>query len=260
MHEAFGEYAYCARVSRDFLDGLRSAGHEIGWHPHLWRWFGKWLAELNDTHFMEDCLVNGFNALRDHFEVTSVRTGWDFMSNEFMEVLESLGLERDFSALPGIRYQEAVQRIAYDWMATPTRFYFPSRDDYRRPGLSQRFKVLEMPITITETPMPVRWIRPLLDRFCRAERSTNRYEPMNIAKHFVFNKNAFDKVLNEREGGYMLTYFHPSDIIASLGMFSLQNLEGNIKYLMSRCREQKTEFSSMTAAEAARDFLTLHCV
>jgi hypothetical protein len=259
MQEAFGEYAYCARVSYDFLDGLRSAGHEIGWHPHLWRWSGKWFAELNSSEFMRDCLVNGFNSLHDYFEATSVRTGWDFMSNEFMSVLESLGVRRDFSALPGTRYQEPIYGMGYDWLGTSTTFYYPSRDDYRKAGIAD-FRVLEMPITLTEKPPPVRWVVMLMDRHRGARRTTTRHEGINLAKHPLFNKNGFERVLSEekdRGAGYILAYFHPSDIV-SQGLFSMKNLERNIRYLIARCKEEKSDFTMMTAGEAAEDFLEAH--
>jgi len=258
MQEAFGEYAYCARVSHDFLDEMRSEGHEIGWHPHLWRWSGKWVAELEDSEFIKGCLVNGFNSLNDYFRLSSVRTGWDFMSNEIMETFESLGLQADFSALPGIKYHETERGIAHDWVGAPTRFYFPSRNDYRAAAVGARFEVLEMPITLTESPRPVSWIRPFIDWRHGARRSTTRYEALNIAKHPIFNRHAFERVLDRADhSSYILSYFHPSDL-ADSRLFSMKYLETNIWRLSVLCRKKKMQFVTMTAKEAAEDFLKLH--
>jgi len=256
--ETFGEYAYCAKVSHDFLDELRSEGHEIGWHPHLWRWTGKWAAELEDGEYMKQCFVKGFDSLCDYFRVRSVRTGWDFMSNEIMQILESLGLRTDFSALPGIKYQEGEHGIRCDWIGAPTTFYFPSRKDYRRPAVEACFNVLEMPITLTKTPRPVRWFHLFADRCRKAQRWGTPYEAMNFAKHPIFNWNGFDRVFTEDEHTkYVLSYFHPSDV-ASAGIFSIEYLENNIKYLLTRCREQKRQLITMTATEAAEHYLGVH--
>jgi hypothetical protein len=259
MREVFGEYEYCVRVSYDFFDEMRSKGHEIGWHPHLWRWSGKeWIAELNDAEFVRNCLVNGFDCLGDVFEVTSVRTGWDFMSNETMRILESLGLRTDFSALPGIKYVEVARGIVCDWLGAPTDFYFPSRGDYRLPATSDRINVLEMPISLTVSPMLVRWVRPFVDWYRGVIRFPALYEALNLAKHPMFNKNGIDHIVAARRKGnpigYLLTYFHPYEIGGS-GLFSMQHLVDNINYLTSKCKEQAIELQTMTATEAATNYL-----
>jgi len=260
MHDLFGEYAYCARVSHDFLDEMRSEGHEIGWHPHLWRWSGKWVAEAKDREFIKECLVNGFNSLNDYFRLSSARTGWDFMSNEIMGTFESLGLQADMSALPGLRYQETEQGIGHDWLGAPTRFYFPSRNDYRSPAVGACFRVLEMPITVIESPRLVSWARPFIDWWYGAKRSTTRYEALNVAKHPIFSKHGLELAVGNGQverPRYILSYFHPSDL-ANSALFSLKYLETNVRHLWIRCRKEKSELVAMTAEEAAEDFLKLH--
>lgn len=258
MNDMFGDHAYCARASYDFFDGLRSDGHEIGWHPHLWRWLNdRWMAELDDIEFMKGCFAKGFNCLCDYFQVKSVRTGWDFMSNEVMHTLESLGLQTDFSALPGLKVQEITQGYECDWIGAPTHFYFPSRDDYRRPSAKDCVHVLEMPITLTETPNLIRWIRPLTDRFRMINRAPSRYEPLNIAKNLMFNKAAFYEAVNEcnaKHTSYILTYFHPSDLIHAR-LFSMEFFQTNIEFLKSVCRKEGIELIGMTATEGAKEFL-----
>jgi len=261
MKVAFGEYAYSAGVSYSFFDGLRSKCHEIGWHPHMWRWSGdRWLAELRDNQFIKGCLVNGYQFLHDFFPPTSVRIGWNFMSNEIMHTLESLGLQTDFSAQPGIKFQELTQGYGCDWVGTRTTPYFPSRHDYRQPASEDGIKILEMPITCTETPRFVRYARPLADRFRRINRSPTRHEPMNIAKNPIFNRDGFQRALNgleHKHTRYILTAFHPSDV-ASSGLFSLRYLEQNLRHLLALCRRQGVQLTTMTATEAADDFLAHH--
>jgi len=260
MKDAFGEYAYCARVSHDFLDDLRSKGHEIGWHPHLWRWSGRWVAELDDSDFIRNCLLAGYDCLCDYFRPTSVRTGWDFMSNEVMQILELLGLFTDFSALPGVQFRELSQGFGCDWTGCPTRFYFPSRQDYRSPALESAISVLEMPMTLTRTPFPVRWIRPVVDRYRRIRRLAGKYEPLYIAKHPVFNKHAFQRIIGESRAQntqYILTSFHPCDV-ASFGLFSMQNFKDNLRYLANLCSREGVRLVTMTATEAAEHFLKEH--
>ena len=84
---------------------------------------------------------------------------------------------------------------------------------------------------------------------------------MNIAKHPIFNRKGFERAVARNKAEqtvYILTYFHPSDV-AGGGLFSIGHLENNIKYLLLRCKEEKCQFLSMTATEAAeraRNFLS----
>jgi len=257
MQEAFGDYAYCARVSHDSFEWLRSKGHEIGWHPHLWRWSGKWIAEFGSPEFIRDCLANGFSSLCDYFPVTSVRTGWDFMSNEVMETFQSLGIVADFSALPGIQYQDLAHGGGCNWLGTPSRFYFPSREDYRLPITVSGFKVLEMPISLTMTPIIVSLIRPFLDTYRKINRTRSPYEPINLAKHPIFNSNGLEAAFRAcRSGqvGHLLAYFHPSDLVGH-GLYSMKNLENNVRYICALSKIEKVQVVPMTATEAADDFL-----
>jgi hypothetical protein len=258
MNDVFGDYAYCARASYEFFDGLRSEGHEIGWHPHLWRWLNdRWTAEVNDVSFMKDCFGRGFNCLSDYFQAKSVRTGWNFMSNEIMYTLESLGLQADFSAQPGIKFQEITQGYGCDWIGAPTDFYFPSRGDYRTRSATDAVHLLEMPITLTETPDLVRWIRPIADRFRKIQRVPSRYEPLNIAKNLMFNKAAFFEAVskcNARGMSCILTSFHPSDLTHAR-LFSMDFFIINMKFLVSLCRKEGVRLIGMTATQAAEEFL-----
>jgi hypothetical protein len=257
MEEAFGDYAYCAKMSRDFLDELRSKGNEIGWHPHLWRWSGRWIAEQESPEFIRNCLINGFSSLCDYFPVTSVRTGWDFMSNTVMSILESLGIVTDFSAVPGIQYQDLSHGHGCNWLGTPSRFYFPSREDYRLPTTACGFKVLEMPISLTMTPVVVSLIRPFLDVYRKIERTRSPYEPINLAKHPVFTSNGLETAFRACRSGqvsYVLTYFHPYELVG-YGLFSMKNLENNVRHIFALSDREKVQVVSMTATEAAHDFL-----
>jgi hypothetical protein len=257
MEEAFGDYSYCARMSHDFLDELRSKGNEIGWHPHLWRWSGRWIAEFVSLKFIQECLGNGFSSLHDYFPVTSVRTGWDFMSNEVMKTLESLGILTDFSALPGIQYQDLTHGGGCNWLGTPSKFYFPSREDYRLPATVSGFRVLEMPITLTMTPPVVSPVRRFLDAYRKIERTQSPYEPINLAKHLVFNSNGLETVFRSCKpgrAGYLLTYLHPSDLVG-YGLYAIKNLEDNVRYIFALSDRKKVQVVSMTATEAAQDFL-----
>ena len=180
------------------------------------------------------------------------------MSDEVMHALESLGLRTDSSALPGIKFQELTQGYGCDWIGAPADPYFPSRYDYRRPATETALEILEMPISLTKTPRLVRYIRPVIDR-CRAiNRSPTQNEPMNIAKNPIFNRNGFRtalEALKTERTQYILTSFHPCDV-ASSGLFSMQYLEYNIKYLLALCRAEGVKLTTMTATEAADDFVS----
>jgi hypothetical protein len=122
---------------------LAAGGHELGWHFHLMSY------DAARGHFGFDAdpswLTAACDALRGHFTVRSTRTGWDYGSTALFRRLDALGIEVDFSALPGhIGWQWAGDdRLRVDWSRSPDVPYHPAIDDYQRAGT---LRLLEVPI------------------------------------------------------------------------------------------------------------------
>lgn len=141
---ATGQFASGYTRHYAMWDSLRNSGHELGWHVHLVSYDSS--AECFSFDAEPRWLETALGALREHFEVNAVRTGWDFCNNWLMRRLDELGLRIDLSALPGnVAWQAAgTTKIRVDWLRSSIEPYHPAHDDYQRPG---SLRILEVPIT-----------------------------------------------------------------------------------------------------------------
>ena len=162
IHEMYGDPAYCLTKFERIWDSERALNSELGWHPHLYRWndeIGEWLPFLgacDDLQILSECLA----ALRQHCEITAVRTGWDYHSNDLMNLFDASGLKVDASALPGC---SQIGLWFYDWRSTGRDPYYPSKTDYRIPGNEdeESLSILEMPVLVRTLSHPfhqIRWV------------------------------------------------------------------------------------------------------
>jgi hypothetical protein len=124
---------------------LGDRGHEFGWHMHLLDWdetAGSFVFEPKPNW-----LRAAYEELNRHFDVRATRTGWDYGSDFLFGELDELGIELDFSALPGGRawYRLGTEKFVVDWLRAPLGAYRPSRADYQQPGPSP-LSLLELPI------------------------------------------------------------------------------------------------------------------
>jgi hypothetical protein len=139
-----GDFASGYTTRRALWQGLVLQGHELGWHMHLMSF------DPDAGRFRFDpragWLSDAWRALSTCFRVRSTRVGWDYADEGLLRVLERLGIEVDFSALPGMLAWHSVggDRIVVDWRRCPATPYHPSENDYQRPG---NMNLLEIPIT-----------------------------------------------------------------------------------------------------------------
>lgn len=122
---------------------LADSGHELGWHFHPLT-----LAAPRGLFCLDPdpaWLPAAHEALARHFVVRSTRTGWDYCNNVLLQRLDALGIQVDFSALPGhIGWQRSGdETVVVDWSRCPRVPYHPSVDDYQRAGA---LRLLEVPI------------------------------------------------------------------------------------------------------------------
>ncbi len=142
MQQIYGDCAWPYAEFADLWESLAERGDEIAWHPHLWRWSGQhscWYQEIEDEGWMRDCLRQGYKALATHMgrAPTTSRMGWEFHDDVTMQQVSDLGIEVDFSAVPG-RFTPgrrdrwgSMFNCYVDWRNTPEKPYMPSASDYR---------------------------------------------------------------------------------------------------------------------------------
>ena len=141
-----GDYASGYLSRQSLWDGLLQDGHELGWHMHPMTLDPKKgrFAFDPEAPWLEDA----FAALSHHVAIRATRTGWDYADSQLLQRLSRLGVRLDFSALPGAHswMRSIGDVVEVDWLVTPRGPYRPSRNDYRRHGLSP-IPLIEMPIT-----------------------------------------------------------------------------------------------------------------
>lgn len=225
-YNIWGDWCYPAKKYMDIWQEFKDSGDEIGWHPHLWKFdHGKniWYQEIYDNTWIRNCLENGYNEISKIFDVKSVRMGWNFHNNYTMDILSSIGIKYDLSALPGIMNINNICRI-YDWSNTPSHPYFPSRNNYmiEDKSYSNILKIMEIPITTYILP---KYLQILTGKKIMA---------INIAKNQLFFRNVIKSVLhsvnvNENNEIFLLNaFFHPSDITGNKFILSLNNFKKSL--------------------------------
>ncbi len=160
MREIYGDCAWPAERFAALWRDLESAGDELAWHPHVWRWddsAGCWYQEIEDADWIAECLEAGYGDLSRHLEhppVTS-RMGWEFHNNATMDAVRGLGIRADFSAIPGRHTPGCPDRWGsrfnchVDWRGTPQEAYQPAKTDYRVPADGPEAEDLwELPMSV----------------------------------------------------------------------------------------------------------------
>ncbi len=158
MKEIYGDAAWPYREFIELWTELEKRGDVIAWHPHLWRWSTErkcWYQEIADEEWMGECLEEGYAAICSaaNKRITIGRMGWEFHNNFTIRVLDELGVEADFSAVPGYYCQgdensgSCFHKFA-DWRGAPRHPYHPSKADYRRPAQDgeEELAIWEVPL------------------------------------------------------------------------------------------------------------------
>ncbi|MCZ7355872.1 MAG: hypothetical protein O8C66_08875 [Candidatus Methanoperedens sp.] len=246
----WGDWCYPVREYVSLWNEFEKSGDEIGWHPHLWKLNeikNIWYQEIKDKNWISHCLEKGYKEISKIFRVKSTRMGWDFHNNYTMNILNSLGILNDLSAIPGIKNNGTIDNI-YDWKNTSRYPYFPSKHDYKIEDSdpSNNHKIVEIPITTYPIPF---YLRVLTRKGIIAA---------NIAKHPLFFKNAIKIVVNRNEEeAFLSTYFHPSDIKDEKGLFSLNNFKRNLNNIVEIARKKKLEVLFITPQELGERYDTV---
>lgn len=270
----FDDYAYPLRNFPDLWRKLRYEGDELAWHPHLWRWSEEkrcWFQEVSDNEWINSCLENGHREfLKVVNNLATVRMGWAFHNNFTMKKINSLGLLVDLSAAPGFRrrgkpdVRGSYFLNEYDWLITPEKPYFPSKEDYRRPAKEgeQSLDVLEIPVTTA----PKSRGRVFAERavgLAPADLRKKVLKGVDVHSRYIANltkssfrriaKLKFNEALKDPETPTnLVAFFHPIELFKRKGF---QNLEKNLKTLTEMSRKLGIPIVFLTAVELAKEIM-----
>jgi hypothetical protein len=191
--------------------------------------------------------------------------GWTFHNNVSMRKISELGLRVDFSACPGVSFgggpgsTGTIFDNKIDWLGTPLRWYRPSETDYRRSvrGGETGLSVAEIPKFTTRSGV-LRRVKSLASRGKRAlgtGAATSAFLQITSLP-ILYARVVAERLVCREAEPFFATYFHPDELLADRPrsaknfLYSLENLEKNVKGLLQAARQEGREVSFVTGAEA----------
>lgn len=236
LEHLHGDCGYLLERYNSTWKSLLRDGHEIGWHPHIYRMEAdEWHLETRDD-VLEEILTRSHSRFLEFFDVKSVRMGESFHSNGTMGTLDKLGLLVDSTALPG-RKRDDIERF-FDWTGTPEHPYHPSINDYRVPGDEKR-GILEVPMTMVETEAS--------------------YDAAPLTRYL--NLSFYNSLMTEGIKGLVgtndaiVTVTHPYEIWPSpsgkhqIVSFDINEMKKNMNDIIERCNSINRPFRFITMSE-----------
>jgi hypothetical protein len=260
----YGAYNHFLKEHKDFLLDLEKDGDELGWHPHFWNYdetLDLWYQDCFNIEWQVQMLKEAHAAYLEVFpgRARTVRMGWDYHNNHTFTTLQELGVEVDFSGIPGLQVQAIKERSRtanfFDWSHSPNRPYYPAKADYRREAKQGEpaFSLLESLSFVSKSfiwgiisglvlAKKMRDPRPLL----RSLRSPAYW--INITGKPSYFKPLIaqvERTLRATDKIVFVTYFHPDELIDNNSpLYSLDFMEENIRLLVETAKRlgAKTKF------------------
>jgi hypothetical protein len=270
MAEIHGAAAWPALEYAGMWRELEEQGHELAWHPHLWRWSSQWecwFQETQDSEWIDECLNGGHTAISDALgrNPASCHMGWTFQNNITMNALSRLGVGIDFSACPGVyseggpgnsgtRYDNMI-----DWIGTPRKWYRPSAVDYRRPARAgeDELGIIELPKFTSESGM-LKKAKSLATRTggATASAQASAVFVQITASPIIYSRIIKERLKTEEAEPFFATYFHPDELLTDRPrsargfLYSLANMERNLLTIIEAAKKNNREVEFATGAEA----------
>lgn len=144
LRDILGDSLYLMERYAGCWRSMRLRGHELGWHPHLYRHShpSEEPRLIVDAHEACDELALLWEEVETlELGISSFRNGEAWHHAETLAAVERFGLVNDSTAIPG---RVGVDGHPMDWSGTPNRPFFPDRKDVRRAG--PRRSLLELPM------------------------------------------------------------------------------------------------------------------
>ncbi|HYM79333.1 MAG TPA: hypothetical protein VE377_25375 [Candidatus Dormibacteraeota bacterium] len=244
LESILGSAAYLLERFKSFWAKVEKAGHEVAWHPHLYRQARPEDAAVIITDPLEaqDELERLWNHLKLVFHPTAFRHGEGWHSQETYAVVEQMGFRCDSTAIPGRRGGDGHPM---NWEGAPNQPYFPSSDNLCTPGPAR--PMLELPMNTWILPAPhdtvprIRYMNPAV-------------HPQLFAKALRNWENALNSLSSDLCIWVMI--FHPDEVLVSRGADalysrSIRELCVNLVAIAESLRRVGHDFEWATVSDAA---------
>ena len=269
IQKIYGAYNYILSEHKDFFLELERDGDELAWHPHFWNYdegSNCWYQDCFDTDWQVRMLREAHAAYMEVFygRARSVRMGWDYHNNETFAALQELGVEVDFSGIPGLRIQPKNNQVRsanfFDWSLSPNRPFFPANADYRREAKKGElaFSLLESPNFVSKSRI---W--GMISGLVLAMKMKDPVQPLSAlrrpaywigitGKPFYFRPliSEIERTLRSMNNMVFVTYFHPDELLDNNHpLYSAENMEKNICLLVDMAQELGVRTKFIKASE-----------
>ena len=199
-----------------------------------------------------------------YFRVGQNRSGWDFHNNNTFATLEKLGVEVDFSGIPGLyikpKHDDIKSVNFFDWSLSPNNPYFATTSDYRRPAneSEEARKMLEAPNFVSKS-----MIWSLISGLVFAKKMKDYKQIFRAIKRPVYwicitgKNNLFRplvkqvaKELKQMDKIFFVTYFHPDELLPNrTSLYDLDFMLENLNMLMTSVKDTGANIEFIRASE-----------
>lgn len=272
MRMAYGDSAWPLAKFKQLWNKLEAEGDEISWHLHLWRWSEAsncWYQETEDRAWIDKVVRESHADFVRQWPggCTSLRMGWVYHSNLTMRLISDLGIQVDFSAVPGqygIPGRTIKRRRDFaDWQIATSDPYFPSVADYRRPAWEgeNSHSVLEVPCSVLHSRL---W--SIANQAARMVKYRTP-QPLSLSRpYFGATVSMWPKVFSamvpqilansrkaQRSTALLISYFHADELLRESSsriqtfVYSAENICQNIAYILSKAQDELWEVQFTTA-------------
>ena len=244
LESILGTPTYLLEKYDNFWTKVRTAGDELGWHPHLYR-----QARPDDPAQLiidpieaQDELERLWNKVNTVFHPTAFRNGEGWHTPETYATVERLGLHCDSTAIPG-----RVGGFGHpmNWQGAPNQPYFPLSDDLCRTGPER---------PLLELPMNTWYLHAPYDNVPRVRYMNPAVHPRLFANALTNWENACTTLPKDLYIWVMI--FHPDEVLEKHGDDALysrsaQALCSNLVSMTVSLQRMGHDFEWATVSNAA---------
>jgi hypothetical protein len=257
---------------RNEIINLKAIGDEIGIHVHTFEWnsnLSKWI-QTQDPKKESNIIIYSLEAFKRNlgFAASSIRMGWNTMSNEIMRTIDSQGLKVDASAIPGTSCpgKFSSRDNIYDWTRTPYVPYHPNSEDYQSPGNMQ---ITEIPLAILQKNKSDR-LGKIVNRLSNFKSLAKllplaRCFGLSPHNHFYISPywsqskydtliEAYSRQANNNGVAFFVGYFHACDILDPLTSKRNSTFEKYLRRIIEKLQSvSEVEVKFETLSNLAND-------
>ena len=151
LESILGDSAFLLARYERFWNIVKAAGHELGWHPHLYRQAtgGAEATLISDPLQAREELERLWAGLKSDFHPTAFRNGEGWHTVETYSAVENMGFRCDSTAIPG---RCGPVGHPMNWTGAPNLPYFPASTNLCESGLAR--PMLELPMNTWRLQAP----------------------------------------------------------------------------------------------------------